>query len=287
MWGRRPRRRSAKNVVDEIEHLIDRFDIRYIYFDDTTFSHSRRHVLGICEEIKRRGLEFGWSCDIRVDTVNREILEQMKSAGCRVAGFGIETASPRIRDAINKKLTNEHILQIVKDCNELEIYCWGYFMFSLPGETDEDRRLTFEFMEQLIGAGIDDCSFSPTTIFPGTDVEKTAREQGILPADFSWSKPFYEPENEAISPPLAHTPLYSDDLSLSDIRMIYEKQVTRRKAALATYSYRTGKRGSQYIFKRFLEYLWGFTRVRSAEDLRRRLAFGRDAMSVLTRKTTK
>ncbi|MCS7129837.1 MAG: B12-binding domain-containing radical SAM protein [Archaeoglobaceae archaeon] len=66
--GHRFRARSAKNVVDEIEWLVNDFKAKHIAFGDDTFTFNRKRVVEICEEIKKRGIEISWSCSSRMHT---------------------------------------------------------------------------------------------------------------------------------------------------------------------------------------------------------------------------
>jgi radical SAM superfamily enzyme YgiQ (UPF0313 family) len=205
----------------------------------------------------------------------------MKRAGCLLIGIGVETGSARMLDSIHKRITLDQVLQSVRYCKELGLKVRSFIMFSLPDETDEDRRLTFEFMKQLLRAGIDDFTPSPTTIFPGTDVEKTAIERGVLPKGFSWSKPYYNPKNAAISPVLAYTPLYTESLSLDGILKLYDTYKAFRRTTYIARSIRNRKAGLAHSSMRALRYIWGFTKIRSRSDLAKHLILGREVMIAL------
>ena len=77
VFGRRYRSRSHENVVDEIELLISDFGAKGIYFREDIFTANKKRVANICNEIQRRGLEFEWICESRVNTINEEILRTM------------------------------------------------------------------------------------------------------------------------------------------------------------------------------------------------------------------
>ena len=89
MHGYKFRFRSAKNVVDEIEH-----DIKLcpqvlkggeFFFEDDTFTVNKARAIEICEEIMRRNLKIRFSVNARVDTADAEMFKIMKKAGCRYA----------------------------------------------------------------------------------------------------------------------------------------------------------------------------------------------------------
>ncbi len=278
MWGKHLRWRSPSSVVDEIEYLLDAHGFEAVFFNDDTFTLNRRHLLGICEEIERRQLRFHWICQARVDTVNRTVLETMKKAGCCYIYFGVESGSQKMLDSIHKRITREQVIQFVKECKAAGIISHALFMYSLPAESDQDRRLTFEFIEELISLGVDSFTAGATIIFPGTEIEATAREQGVLPADFSWSAPYDSAENKAIKPWMAHTPLYTESLTFNEMRLLEERiEAMQRPLQTALHLREHG------AFRNLPRYLWTFTQARSVNDLRVQAARGQELAIALAK----
>jgi len=86
-------------------------------------------------------------------------------------------------------------------------------MASFPDETPEDLELTIDIARDLSKKGKAIAgSMGATVIFPGTQLEKIARQRGILAEDFSWHKPFYDELNLQydVSPTI---PLYREGIS--------------------------------------------------------------------------
>ncbi len=177
MYGHRYRTRSPRNVVDEIEECVKRYRPGEFFFDDDTFALSKRHVLGICEGIVGRGLDILWSCMGRVDTVDREMLEAMRRAGCRKIKFGVETGSRAIMKTIKKGIDLDLVadrFRLAKECG-LEVH--GTFMIGLPGETRETIRETIDLARRLPN---DSLQFSIATPFPGTEFYTLCEKNGFL-----------------------------------------------------------------------------------------------------------
>lgn len=87
IYGKRNyRMRSAENVVDEMEYLIERYKVREIYFDDSSFSVNKDRVEKICQEILSRGIDVYWSC-MADSRLRKDTLKKMKSAGCAALKF--------------------------------------------------------------------------------------------------------------------------------------------------------------------------------------------------------
>ncbi len=185
------------DVVNEIEHIINTYGIRGFDIWDDTFTVDKVHVKTICDEIIKRNLDIKFYVRTRVDTINRETLELMKKAGCSSISFGVESGSPRVLKVIKKYVTLEEVDKGVKMANELGFFIKTFFLFNHPTETFKDVAMTLKFMDHLnkYKNHFAVCNLS-TYIYPKTDVERYAKEIGMLPKDFSWNGPYYSRENK-------------------------------------------------------------------------------------------
>ncbi len=215
-WRRILRLRDPVDVVDEIEEVINTYGIRGFDFWDDTLTVVPRHVEQICNEIIRRNLDIAWYARIRVNTVNRSLLELMKRAGCVALSFGVESGSPRVLKEINKNITLDQAEKVAKICNELGFHTKAFFMFNLPTETLDDVKSTLKFMNKLDNSYHNMIIISGITlVYPGTMIEKIAKIEGILPEVFSWNSPYnFEKYHEynisrisRIVPPFEYIPL--------------------------------------------------------------------------------
>jgi len=62
------------------------------YFDDL-FTVNKKRVIALCQALQEKNLQTSWSTQGRIDTVDEEMLEAMKVAGCAELMFGIESGS--------------------------------------------------------------------------------------------------------------------------------------------------------------------------------------------------
>ncbi len=188
MFGNVYVRRSAKNVVDEIQYCVDEFGAQGIKFFDSTLTLNRKHVLSIAEELKMRGINLPWECEIRVDTVDRLLLESMREAGCYYVDFGVESASEKVLKAINKNISVKQAIDVLKWCKDLDIKTKAFFTFGHPGETLRDSMMTLGFIDKYFDYISWPAVSTEVRIYPGTPLERYARENGLLPKSFSWSE---------------------------------------------------------------------------------------------------
>lgn len=181
VFGRRLRHRSAKNVVDEIEYLVNNYRIDGFYIYDDTFTINKQHVLNICEELVSRKLNLIWGCETRTDLISEDLIKKMKQAGCIQIDFGVESGSQRILDILKKDMTVPQIKNAFNICQKFHIRQFANFMINTPGETEEDIQKTINLAKEL-NATLN--IFNVTTPFPGTDLYKEI-ETKLSPKDYS------------------------------------------------------------------------------------------------------
>jgi len=149
IWGKTYQHRSPKKVVDEIEFLINEYDTNGVYFREDNFTLKKNHVIGICEELRRRKIDIEWECSSRVDLVDKTLLKIMARAGCKSIWYGVESGSQKTLEKINKGITLEKSRKAVKLSREVGINVGGSFIIGIPGETKEDINKTIQFIKEL------------------------------------------------------------------------------------------------------------------------------------------
>ncbi len=135
--------KSPKRVVEEMKYLICS-GAKSIRFLDDTFTCDRSWVLDVCKEIIRQNVVVPWSCLSRVDTVDQELLVQLRKAGCKRILVGIESYSPRVLEHLNKRITPDMINPQLALIRKAGIQAVGFFMVGGPFETEEDFQKTLD-----------------------------------------------------------------------------------------------------------------------------------------------
>jgi anaerobic magnesium-protoporphyrin IX monomethyl ester cyclase len=149
IWGSRCRSFSPSRIVEEIEHLVDKYGTRGLYFIGDNFTINKKRTIELCNELKSSGLDVEWICDTRADLVSRDLLKEMRSAGCRTIWFGVESGSPRILKKLNKNVSIEQTVKAFKLCREEDINISCSLMMGIPGETLNDIKATFNLAKKL------------------------------------------------------------------------------------------------------------------------------------------
>ena len=174
IWERRATFRSPANVVSEIKYLIENYGTKGIYFREDNFTTSRKRLLEFSDAIKP--LEIKWICESRVDTLDKEILEKMKDAGCLGIWFGIESVSNDTLKKINKGITIEQAEKTVGLCREIGIKTGGSFIIGLPHENREDILKTIKGARSI---GLDKVFFNRFFAIPKSKLYMEVKKKSL------------------------------------------------------------------------------------------------------------
>jgi|LSQX01.1.fsa_nt_gb radical SAM superfamily enzyme YgiQ (UPF0313 family) len=180
-WERKWRKRSPKNIVDEIEFLNKEYGYEFIDFSDDILTLDQQWTIDICKELINRNINISWNCCTRVDAVSVELLKWMKDAGCLFTAYGIESFSAKILDSVNKKVTKDKIYQACEISNKVGMNIEFLLIVGSPGETDETIGETIQLIKEAKPFAV---APSIMTIFPGTKLYQGAVEDGFISDDY-------------------------------------------------------------------------------------------------------
>ncbi|MEW5909380.1 MAG: radical SAM protein [Thermodesulfobacteriota bacterium] len=174
---------SAEYLYEHLRYLRSRFKIRHVNFYDDLFTFNRERVHQLTRLLTDHPLGITFNCAVRAEHVDKELLFQMKEAGCWMISLGIETGDElllsRHRSNSNLKRLAETILIIKK----AGIRVKGLLMMGLPGETLTSIQKSREFVFSL---PLDDINLSKFTPFPGSPIYDRIHEYGDFQED--WEK---------------------------------------------------------------------------------------------------
>ena len=176
-WGKKVRTRTPENVLAEIDVLQHKFNIHNIVFMTDSFTFDRDWVMRFCKLLSNEKRDVQWICNSRVDAVDQQLLSAMKHAGCILISYGLESGNQRILDSVRKGISLDQSRNAVKWTKHAGITAFGYFIFGLPGEDQATVQETIDFALEV---DPDYALFHIATPFPGTELYKEAKENGLL-----------------------------------------------------------------------------------------------------------
>jgi anaerobic magnesium-protoporphyrin IX monomethyl ester cyclase len=177
-WQGKWRARSPLLVVDEMEYLHKQFGVNLISFYDNCFITNRERVREICEELVKRELKIYWSCLTRIDnSVDFEMLQIMRKAGCIGVCYELESGSPAVLENINKKWDLSKAKETIQKVKKAGIKVLTFFIVGNLGETDQTIRETIDFIKEIKS---DILSVGYNIVFPGTELYEIAKSRGWI-----------------------------------------------------------------------------------------------------------
>ena len=135
-------------VVPYLRELKQRYNPTGFFFLSDTINISKRYIDALCNEIISNKLEVLWSDCARVDYLDRDLIFKLRRAGCIRLIYGIETASPRMLEYINKNVDLERLEKVLKWTDEAGIWTGLEIICGLPHEREEDINSTILFLNK-------------------------------------------------------------------------------------------------------------------------------------------
>jgi radical SAM superfamily enzyme YgiQ (UPF0313 family) len=135
--------------------------------------------------IRERGLhkKCSFGVQTRGDSVDRELLEEMKKSGFDSLMFGFETSSNRLMQVIQKSETVEDNINAIKLARDIGFAVEATFIFGFPEERFEDRLESLLIAKSIVSRA----RFNNATPYPGTKLYEMAVKDGRLNLKGGWS----------------------------------------------------------------------------------------------------
>lgn len=213
VFGNQFRSRTPKNIAEEVQQVHD-LGYDRVWFADDCFTLGRKRFLDICHELIKRRINIGWECLSRVDTIDKEVAEKMRKAGCVRVFFGIESGNDTVLKLMNKQITIKQAEQAVNTCKKAGIQVGAFFILGYPGETDKTVLDTVDFASSL---PLDYLSFTFPYPIPGTPLYERVKRSMIME---EWT----EPDNIHL---IKHKLLYQSPISESKLKFALFKGMTQ------------------------------------------------------------
>src|SRR5678815_3035382 len=118
----------------------------------------------------------------RVDTVDDELLTEMRKAGCDNLYLGVESGSEEILKRLKKGITLDQVIKAFQAARRAGIKTQAFFMLGGPGETKQTLQETIDFAVRL---DPDNAQFAAAVPYPGTEMYEESLRKGYLRAT-SW-----------------------------------------------------------------------------------------------------
>ena len=171
------RLRSVDRVVNEIDILSGKYGVRNIRILDNVFTVNPARLEELCDRIIALNRDLNFWAYARVESVQSpELLKKMRRAGIRWLAYGFESASERVRNAVNKKTETKAVEKVIEWTKTADISIVGNFIFGLPEDDLESMNESFRMAEEY---QFEWANFYCAMAYPGTKLYDELIAQGI------------------------------------------------------------------------------------------------------------
>jgi radical SAM superfamily enzyme YgiQ (UPF0313 family) len=178
---------AAGLLCDRMEEMIAQTGERGFHFVDEAAPPALMRSLAL--EIIRRKLTVTWWTNIRFEkSFTRDLCLLLKASGCIAISGGLEVASDRLLELIQKGVTVEQVARVCHNFTEAGIMVHAYLMYGFPTQTAQETIDSLEMVRQMFEAGVLQSAFwhqfamtahSPVGMYPEKfKVEKACSTSG-------------------------------------------------------------------------------------------------------------
>jgi len=177
---------SAQLLCDRMEAIIAQTGQSGFHFVDEAAPPALMRELAL--EIIRRKLVVSWWTNIRFEkSFTRDLCLLLKASGCIAVSGGLEVASDRLLELIQKGITVAQVAKVNKHFSEAGIMVHAYLMYGFPTQRAQETIDSLEMVRQMFQAGVLQSAFwhqfamtahSPVGMYP--EKFKVKRETGSV-----------------------------------------------------------------------------------------------------------
>jgi len=144
---------AANILCDRMEEMIAQTGQNGFHFVDEAAPPALMKALAL--EILRRKLSVTWWTNIRFEkSFTRDLCLLLKSSGCIAVSGGLEVASDRLLELIDKGVTVEQVAKVTRNFTEAGIMVHAYLMYGYPTQTVQETVDSLEMVRQLFEVGV-------------------------------------------------------------------------------------------------------------------------------------
>jgi radical SAM superfamily enzyme YgiQ (UPF0313 family) len=196
--------RQPEKVVDEIEMLVNDYDIHTFSFAEAAFNFPLPYSRKLCSELTRRKLKIKWAAAFNPAFVNQISIEEAVKAGCDLFSFSPDGASNNAMQFLGKNFDVEDVEKTISFVRKTEGAKAGYsFLYDLPDYNGEHvlglARLALKMVAEL-SQKLRFLSFSKIRIYPHTTICTTALKEGKITEKTNLLLPTYYESNSPLDP---------------------------------------------------------------------------------------
>lgn len=188
--GKKYRKRSLDNIMDELQYAMEKYNINLIFFYDELFANDKKRMAEFCERLttllKTIPWEVKWFCQMRVDVLDEDLIILMKKSGCFCLSLGLESYSANVLKSMRKFITPQQIDSAFRLCRKHKMAFTGNFIFGDTAETVETYHETLKYWKENNDIIANQVDLGRITLYQGSPLYTRALEKGLIKDEFAF-----------------------------------------------------------------------------------------------------
>ena len=182
MWTTEWIARDYKNVVDEMQSYQEKYGTSDFQFEDLTAIVRKDWITNFCDEVVRRGMKitFQMPSGTRSESIDAEVAQKLKAAGCHEFAFAPESGDPEILKAIKKKVKLPAMYEAARQAMNAGINVGCFFIIGFPEDTYRSVLKTYAAMVKCALKGFTNVNLNAYSPQPNTESFQALQSRGVI-----------------------------------------------------------------------------------------------------------
>jgi radical SAM superfamily enzyme YgiQ (UPF0313 family) len=182
MWTTEWIARDYKDVVDEMQNYQKHYGTSDFQFEDLTAIVRKDWIIGFCNEVVRRGMKitFQMPSGTRSESIDAEVAQKLKAAGCHEFAFAPESGDTEILKAIKKKVKLPAMYEAARNAMDAGINVGCFFIIGFPEDTYRSVLKTYAAMVKCALKGFTNVNLNAYSPQPNTESFQELQANGVI-----------------------------------------------------------------------------------------------------------
>jgi len=169
---------SVDRAVEHVAMLKDRYGLSVLTIYDDQILMNKPRAKEFFAKLAPLNIRVEMPNGVTLSYIDEEMAALMKAAGVDTLFLAIEHGSKRVlKDVIRKPIAYNRIKPTIELLQAAGIYCQGFFVIGLPGETRAERE---ETRDVILDWGLDWASFNYATPLRGSELFRQCKANGWI-----------------------------------------------------------------------------------------------------------
>jgi anaerobic magnesium-protoporphyrin IX monomethyl ester cyclase len=169
---------SVDRAVEHVASLKDRYGLSVLTIYDDQILMNKSRAKEFFAKLAPLNIRVEMPNGVTLSYIDEEMATLMRAAGVDTLFLAIEHGSRRVlKDVIRKPIAYNRIKPTIELLQAAGIYCQGFFVIGLPGETRAERE---ETRDAILDWGLDWASFNYATPLRGSELFRQCKANGWI-----------------------------------------------------------------------------------------------------------